>query len=51
LIEIKGKGTLRTYLLIGPKDETRPVAVPVSREAVPGPDLPILGSDQPTRGG
>jgi adenylate cyclase len=36
-IEIKGKGTLRTYLLIGPKDEIGPVAV-VS-EAVSGSTL------------
>ena len=50
-IEIKGKGALRTYFLIGPKDEIGPTAVASKREAVSGSDPPILGSNPLTRSG
>ena len=36
VIEIKGKGTQRTYLLIGPKDEIGLVPVVSKRESVSG---------------
>jgi len=44
-IEIKGKGPLRTYFLIGPKDELGPLTVAATRDEAPVLDPTILGSD------
>ena len=42
-IEIKGKGPLRTYLLIGPKDELEPLDVAATREEASVVDPTIIG--------
>jgi adenylate cyclase len=40
IVEIKGKGPQRTYLLVGPKDDIAPVDLAASREDVAGRDHP-----------
>jgi len=44
-IEIKGKGPLRTYLLIGPKDELEPLGLAATPEEASALDRSITGRD------
>jgi len=50
IVEIKGKGPQRTYLLVGPKEDIAPADLAASREEVAGRDHPA-GAVGPAGGG